>query len=79
MSDMSWSRHATQRMNQRGLRKTDIDLILRCGTPITRDRIQLRRTDVADAIAEHRREIQRLERLRDRTVVVREDIIVTCY
>lgn len=79
MTHLAYSTHADTRMNQRGMRKADIELILRYGTAVTPDRFCLKKRDVNDVITRHRREIQQLERLRSRTVVVNGDVIVTCF
>ena len=79
MSGLVYSHHARTRMQQRGLRKRDIELIVDFGTRIADDAYLLRRRDVDRQIERRRREIQALERLRDHKVVVVDDTIVTCY
>ena len=66
-------------MQQRGTRKTDIALILRVGTQVDDECWLLLRRDVAREIEIRKREIQTLERLANRKVVVREDHIITNY
>lgn len=77
----TWSltNHAGVRLRQRGLRETDIDLVMACGTDAPGGRVILRRRDVAREIAACKRRIQTLERLSGCTVVCEEDAIVTCY
>ena len=79
MSGLVYTRHAQTRMQQRGLRKGDVELIVDFGTQIADDAYLLRRQDVAREIEVRRREIQVLGRLRDHKVVVVNNTIVTCY
>ena len=79
MSSLVYSRHAEMRMQQRGFRKGDIELIVGLGTRVSDDAYLLRRQDVDREIDVRRREIQALDRLRDRKVVVVDDTVVTCY
>ena len=79
MTDMVYTRHAEIRMQQRGTRKTDIALILRVGTQVDDECWILLRRDVAREIEIRQREIQALERLANRKVVVREDHALTNY
>lgn len=79
MKDLTYTRHADVRMNQRGLRKKDVELVIEYGTPITDDRIELRRQDVHCAISRLRREIQRLEKLRGKIVVCDDALVITCF
>ena len=79
MSGLVYSRHARMRMQQRGLRKRDVELILDLGTRISDDAYILRRQDVDREIELRRHEIQTLSRLRDREVVVASDTVVTGY
>jgi hypothetical protein len=66
-------------MRQRGRRNVDVDLILRCGTPIGEDVYFLSGKDVAREIERRKHEIQYLERNRNRKLVVADDTVVTCY
>ena len=79
MTGVSISRHAGQRMQQRGIRKEDLDLVLECGTPVDDDVTLLREKDVDDAIRQREREIDRLRRLCGAKIVRREGVVVTCY
>ena len=79
MSGLVYSHHAQARMQQRGLRKRDIELIVGLGTRVADDAYLLRRQDVDREIEVRRREIQALGRLRDHKVVMVDDTIVTCY
>lgn len=70
---LDWSGHATKRMQQRGLRNQDVELVIRCGTPVNRDGILLRNRDIQREIAARKAEIQALERLKGVKVVVSEE------
>ena len=79
MSALVYSHHAQTRMQQRGLRKGDVELIVDFGTRVADDAYLLCRQDVDREIERRRREIQAFSRLRDHKVVVVDDTIVTCY
>ncbi len=73
------TKHGQARMRQRGLRKTDPELILEYGTEIGQDRIMLRERDVDKAIQSRKREIAVLERLKNKVVVISDGRLVTAY
>ena len=75
---MNLSSHAQQRLRQRGLTRSDIDLILMHGTE-TRDGYYLRLRDVEDAENEHRKLVNQLNRLAGKYVVVEADTVITAY
>lgn len=79
MSDLIYTRHARTRNQQRGIRGTDIRLIQQFGTPVDRDTWLMRRRDVAREIANRKREIQTLERLKNRKVVIIDEHVITAY
>ena len=79
MSNLVYSNHARTRMQQRGLRERDVELIVDLGTQVSKDAYILRRQDVDREIELRRREIQALSRLRGRKVVVAADTVVTGY
>lgn len=79
MSDMIFTRHAEMRTQQRGIRKRDIELIQVYGTPVDVDTWLMRKRDVVREIANRKREIQLLERLRNRKVVIRDERVITTY
>lgn len=61
------TRHAEQRMQQRGMRRRDLDMILRFGT-VTDDGVILTNRDAAAQIAVYQRRISLLERLKGTAV-----------
>ena len=79
MSDMIYTRHGRTRTQQRGIRGRDIRLIQQFGTPVDRDTWLMRSRDVAREIANRKREIQTLERLKNRKVVIRDEHVITAY
>lgn len=70
--------HARARLRQRGMKESDLEIVLRYGTNV-REGVVLTDRDVSKAIRERRREIQRLEHLRGRTVIIEEGVVVTAY
>lgn len=79
MTDLSYTRHAETRMQQRGIRKNDIALILACATQIDDETWILRNRDVSRQIESRKQEIRALERLANRKIVVREGRVITAY
>jgi len=79
MNTIILSYHAQARMRQRGIRNSDIELILQCGSAIGEDIYFLSRKDTEREIRRRKREIQALERLRNRKVVLCDGTVVTCY
>lgn len=79
MNDLIYSQHARTRMQQRGIRKADIPIILACGTQIDDETYFMRNRDAAREIETRKREIQTLSRLANRKVVIRDGRIITAY
>lgn len=83
MTALAFSTHAGARMQQRGIRKKDVELVIEYGTPVDETAYILLRQDVDREIELRKREIKALSDLRDRdlkVVVVQEDeLVVTCY
>ncbi len=81
MKPIICSCHAERRMNQRGIREKDVDLIRRCGTHLEDDdeSFLLTNKDVVREIGKRKREIQALERLRGSQVVMTGGVIKTAY
>jgi len=70
--------HGNERLRQRGYRKGDIALVLAVGTP-TGNAVLLMDHDVDEEIAEHRRRIAQLERLRGTAVILDGDTVLSIY
>ena len=79
MTALGYTRHAETRMQQRGIRKNDIALILACATQIDDETWILRNRDVSRQIESRKQEIRALERLANRKIVVREGRVITAY
>jgi len=72
------TRHANLRCAQRCVRTEDIELALRIGT-LTDDGILVRSADVRSQVAEHKRQIARLERLEGLYIACPDRTVVTVY
>lgn len=79
MTNIIYSRHAKTRMQQRGIRKSDIPIILTCGTQIDDETWLMCNRDAAREIEARKREIQTLSRLANRKVVIRDGRVITAY
>ena len=79
MTDLTYSPHARTRMQQRGIRKADIPIILEYGTQIDDETYFMRNRDAAREIETRKREIQALSRLVNRKVVIRNGRVITAY
>jgi hypothetical protein len=73
------SRHAEARAQQRGIRESDIPVIVAAGTPVDDDSVFLLARDVDREIQRRKREISALERLRGCRVVIEGQTVVTIY
>ena len=79
MNAITYTLHAQTRTQQRGIRGRDIRLIQEFGTQIDRDTWLMRKRDVVREIANRKREIQTLERLENRKVVIKDEHVITAY
>ena len=79
MNNLHITRHAETRMSQRGLRKSDLDVILALGTGIGRDRIMLMKQDAVKEIESLKKQIANIERLTGKVLVVSDGHLVTAY
>jgi hypothetical protein len=73
------TRHAEARIRQRGLRESDLALIVAAGTPVDGDSLLLLAQDVEREIRRRKHEIGTLERLRGCRVVLAGEAAVTVY
>lgn len=73
------SRHAEARMQQRGIRESDIPVIVAAGTSVDDDSLFLLAQDVDREIRRRKQEIYALERLRGCRVVIAGEKVVTVY
>lgn len=77
MHDYRYSIHVSQRMQQRSMRKKDLNLVLEYGTQVDDDSFLLSNKDIAREKRRLKREIQALDRLRGVKVVIKVGVIVT--
>ena len=77
--DSQLSTHAEQRLQQRGLREEDIELLMQFGTRLDDHCFLMRNKDVQREIIRRKREIQALERLRGVKIVCDGDLVITAY
>ena len=78
-SGLAITRHAGRRMQQRGLREPDVQLVRACGTAGPYGRTVLLDRDIDREIRECKQRIQSLERLRGCVVVSEDGVVVTAY
>ena len=78
---MSYSvtQHAEMRMNQRGIRREDFGLLLATADQVASDAYLMTNEIVDEEIARRRKEIQQLERLRGKKLVVESGTVITGY
>ncbi len=76
-SGLAITRHAGRRMQQRGLREPDVQLVRACGTAGPYGRTVLLDRDIDREIRECKQRIQSLERLRGCVVVSEDGVVVT--
>ena len=79
MTTLTMTRHGEARMSQRGIRKSDLEVLLVHGTDIGRDRIMLRKRDAAKLIRDLKKQIATIERLTDKLIVIVDGKLVTTY
>ena len=81
MPDYKFTNHAMTRMSQRAVGSEDIELVFNYGTQIGPNEWLIRRKDANREIADLKRKIQRIERLKNKNlkVVAEGDTVITCY
>lgn len=78
MSELQITRHAETCMAQRGIRQSDLDLILQLGSEVE-GRLIFREKDFRRFERKLRREIERASRLVGKRLVLGGDHLVTAY
>ena len=73
------TRHAQARMEQRGIQRVDVEIIVESGTVIRPGLHLPSGRDVDREVRECKRRIQTLERLRGCAAVVEDGTLITCY
>lgn len=76
---MRKTKHARTRMQQRGIRQTDLEVVVNAATTIDADSVMLLNQDVDREVRKRKREIAILERLRGCRVVLAGESVVTAY
>lgn len=78
MKKMEITAHAQKRMQQRGMKTADVELIVNFGTRVP-DGYLLRRKDVTEAVSDMKKFMTRLQRLEGRVVITSDGTVVTAY
>jgi hypothetical protein len=79
MADIKSTKHGSVRCQQRGFKTGDINIIAQCGTMIGDDQVFLSNKDADREIRTLRQKIKKIDRLRNRKVVIVGKSLVTCY
>ena len=79
MTSLTITQHGEIRMSQRGIRETDLEVLLTHGSEIGRDRMMLKKRDAAKVIQALKKQIAHIERLTDKVIVVANGHLVTTY
>ena len=79
MTELTTTAHALTRKTQRGFKEDDFAQIIQHGTPVGDMEIMLTDQDVQNAIRKKKLEIQALERLKNRIIVVDGRTVITAY
>jgi hypothetical protein len=74
-----YTKHGSERMSQRNFQDEDIDLIAHCGTYIGDDAVFMSNKDVDLEIRSLNELIKRIDRLRNKKIVIKGGALVTCY
>ena len=79
MHQIRFTKHAGERLQQRGRSITDVETVLYYGTPVDRGSVVLLNKDVDREIARLKRMIERFERVRGWKVVEIKGDVITVY
>ena len=79
MQALTPTKHALKRMQQRSISEADIDLIVLHGDDFPGNGVILSNHAADQMIRSLKHEITRIERLRNRKVVIDGSAIITCY
>ncbi len=82
MTKLKFTIHGDQRINQRGFRRNDVELIRRYGALVPDRQAEvylLRNNDVEREISARKQEIQRLEQMRGCEVVIVGNQLITIH
>lgn len=76
---MHKTHHARKRMQQRGIRESELDIVVEAASLVDADSVMLLNQDVDRGVQRRKREIAVLERLRGCRVVLAGEEVVTTY
>lgn len=79
MTSLCHSHHAEVRSNQRGIRPSDIELIIQYGTEVEAGVFFMSRQATERASRRKEQKSQVFDRITSKLVVVENDTVVTCY
>ncbi len=79
MTALNLSNHAEIRMNQRGIRQSDIDLIMNFGEQIAPDAIMMTKRRALNLIEDFKSKIHAIERLTNKKLIIEDGKIITAY
>lgn len=79
MLHVDFTNHAQERLQQRGFRRFDVDLVLEAASEIQPNVYVLTDQDAAREIKRRKKEIQHFERLRGAALVIDEGRLITMY
>ena len=79
MMPLHITRHAEVRLSQRGIRHSDLNVLLDHGTDIGQNKLMLRAQDAERVIRNLKKQIARIQRLTDKVIVVSEGTLITAY
>ena len=75
---MKLSRHGEIRFSQRGVRPADLDLIIEYASEVD-DGLLIMRRDVQRIEADMKKQLDRIQKLEGKYIVIRDDTIVTAF
>jgi predicted sugar kinase len=79
MLHVDFTKHAQERLQQRGFRNADVNLVLEVASEVGPKVYVLTDQDAAREIQQRKQEIQKLERLRGATLVIEDGRLITMY
>jgi hypothetical protein len=76
---IDYTKHGLQRMSQRNFKDEDINIITHCGTYIGDDAVFMSNKDADLEISSLIELIKKIDRLRNKKIVIKGGALVTCY
>jgi hypothetical protein len=78
MKGVTLSRHAIRRLEQRSISESDVDLVIRLGTEVQDGYLMIER-DCQTLVDELKRDIQRIQRLSGKRIVIDGSHVITAF